>query len=127
MQSYKHILRGILQIKQDGSYDVTCGGAVWNWEVGDVVNSPYLTGGTATIINKVGAVFTLSTTANTSITDWLLGCILVPYTSYKSLTGTSSPIASITPMYIGQEFLDTAALKWYKATGLTKSDWVILN
>lgn len=61
-----------------GSNLVTVGGATWNWSIGDVVNSPYLVGGTATITNIVGTTFTLSANANTSITDWLLDAILLP-------------------------------------------------
>jgi hypothetical protein len=40
-------------------------------------------------------------------------------------TGTGTP--SLTPDYIGQEYIDTTNKKVYKACGLTSSDWVVLN
>lgn len=86
---YKCIASGKVHYKTSavfvsGSADVTCGISTWNWEVGDQVNSKYLTGGTATILNKVGSVFTLSAVANTSITDWLTDCILIPVNDFES-------------------------------------------
>ncbi|MDI6447875.1 glycosyl hydrolase family 28-related protein [Anaerobaca lacustris] len=42
-------------------------------------------------------------------------------------TGSGSPSGAVTPDYIGQEYLDTVATKWYKSTGLTDTDWVALN
>jgi hypothetical protein len=40
-------------------------------------------------------------------------------------TGTAAPTG--TPLKIGEEWLDTTNRKWYKAVGLTSSDWVALN
>jgi hypothetical protein len=40
-------------------------------------------------------------------------------------TGTAAP--TNTPLKIGEEFLDTTNRRWYKAVGLTSSDWVALN
>jgi hypothetical protein len=42
-------------------------------------------------------------------------------------TGSGNPTGAVTPSVVGQEFLDTVAGKWYKATGLTSSNWVALN
>ena len=42
------------------------------------------------------------------------------------LSGAGAP--SSTPIFIGQEYLDTSAGKWYKAKGTASSaDWLILN
>jgi hypothetical protein len=43
---------------------------------------------------------------------------------YRS--GVVAPSA-VTPQFIGEEYLDTAAAKWYKSKGLTTADWVALN
>lgn len=40
-------------------------------------------------------------------------------------TATSTP--TLTPRHIGEEVLDTTNKRWYKAVGLTSSDWVALN
>jgi hypothetical protein len=40
-------------------------------------------------------------------------------------TGTVAPTS--TPLFVGQEYLDIATTKFYKASALTSSDWVILN
>lgn len=40
-------------------------------------------------------------------------------------TGTVAPTG--TPLFIGQEYLDIATTKFYKASALTSSDWVALN
>lgn len=40
-------------------------------------------------------------------------------------TGTGAP--SLTPDYIGQEYIDTTNKKVYKACGLTTAGWVVLN
>lgn len=42
-------------------------------------------------------------------------------------TGAASPVGSIKPLFLGEEFFDTVAVKWYKATGLTTASWVALN
>ncbi len=41
------------------------------------------------------------------------------------LTGTGVP--TIVPKFIGENYLDTDNDKWYKASGLTSSDWEVLN
>ena len=40
-------------------------------------------------------------------------------------TGVSSPTS--TPMFVGQEYLDVVSTKFYKASALNSSSWVILN
>ncbi|EOX4466567.1 SGNH/GDSL hydrolase family protein [Vibrio alginolyticus] len=41
----------------------------------------------------------------------------------------STPIGNYTPLYIGQEYLDTSVgvFTWYKSTGLSNTDWKILT
>jgi hypothetical protein len=45
----------------------------------------------------------------------------------SSLSGSGSPSGVITPSFVGQEYLDTTATKWYKATGTANTNWVALN
>jgi hypothetical protein len=40
--------------------------------------------------------------------------------------GGGSPSGSVTPDFIGQEYLDTTGNAWYKAYGLTNTDWQAL-
>lgn len=40
-------------------------------------------------------------------------------------TGTVAPTG--TPLFIGQEYLNTVTTVFYKASALTSSDWVALN
>ena len=40
-------------------------------------------------------------------------------------TGITAP--TITPLFVGQEYLNTVTTKFYKASALTSSDWVVLN
>ncbi len=42
-------------------------------------------------------------------------------------SGAATPVAAVTPFYIGENYLDSTAVKWYKSTGLTNTDWVALN
>lgn len=43
------------------------------------------------------------------------------------ISGSGTPIGSVTPEFVGQEYLDTSGTVWYKSTGLTNTDWVALN
>jgi hypothetical protein len=45
--------------------------------------------------------------------------------SYRS--GSASPSGSLTPYYVGEEYLDISAGKWYKSTGTGNTDWAALN
>jgi hypothetical protein len=45
--------------------------------------------------------------------------------TFRNTTG--SPVGSLTPKFLGEEYFDTSGVKWYKATGLTNTDWVALN
>jgi hypothetical protein len=47
--------------------------------------------------------------------------------TYVKIPKTGSAPPSITPNYIGQEFIDTTNRKVYKAVGLTSNDWLLLN
>lgn len=68
----------------------------------------------------------------TGILRYNSGTALAAAQAYRQLnydkgeyqTGTASPVSSVVPHYIGQEFLETTTPKWYKATGLTNADWV---
>lgn len=40
---------------------------------------------------------------------------------------TTTPAASLTPMYIGQIVVDTVAGVFYGAAGLTNADWKAFN
>lgn len=42
-------------------------------------------------------------------------------------SGGSSPSGSITPLAVGEEYLDTSGPTWYKATGTANTDWVAVN
>jgi hypothetical protein len=41
--------------------------------------------------------------------------------------GAATPAGSVLPYSIGDEYFDSTGTKWYKATGLTNTDWVALN
>lgn len=42
-------------------------------------------------------------------------------------TGSATPVGAVTPSYLGQEYYDASAGKWYKSKGFTNADWVALN
>lgn len=44
----------------------------------------------------------------------------------EPIQGTGSPSGSVTPDFIGQSYIDTAAGTFYRADGLTNTDWVAL-
>lgn len=41
--------------------------------------------------------------------------------TYRS--GSGAPSGVVTPAFLGQEYFDTGGAHWYKATGLTNTDW----
>jgi hypothetical protein len=43
------------------------------------------------------------------------------------LSGVVTPVGSVTPNWIGQEYLDKVLNVWWKAKGITSSDWLQLN
>jgi len=43
------------------------------------------------------------------------------------VTGTSTPVESVVPDYIGQIFINTSATTVYIAAGLANTNWVLLN
>ncbi len=40
--------------------------------------------------------------------------------------GPGAPTGSVTPAYVGEDYLDTVARRWFKATGLGVTDWQAL-
>lgn len=38
-----------------------------------------------------------------------------------------TPIGSVTPLFIGQEFFQTTPATWYKSIGLTSADWLAIS
>lgn len=46
---------------------------------------------------------------------------------FERRSGVSTPVGSIIPLFVGEEYLETETPKWYKSTGLTNVDWVALN
>jgi hypothetical protein len=50
-----------------------------------------------------------------------------PFGQAKYRSGSATPAGSVTPNFVGEEYLDSTAVKWYKSTGLTNTDWVALN
>jgi len=52
---------------------------------------------------------------------------LVPAAFQGFRQAAVSPIGVVTPFFVGQEYLDTAANNWYKSTGLTTADWKLIG
>jgi len=44
---------------------------------------------------------------------------------YRS--GAATPVGASSPYFVGEMYLDTAAVKWYRSTGMTNANWVALN
>jgi hypothetical protein len=42
-------------------------------------------------------------------------------------TGVASPVGAITPAYVGEPYIDTAAHKVYVAENLTNISWLLMN
>lgn len=42
-------------------------------------------------------------------------------------SGAGTPISSVTPSFIGQEYFQTTPATWYKASGLTNADWLAIS
>lgn len=78
------------------------------------------TAGTGVIDSNAGATVSGGAVANVDPT-WEARL------NSKVRTGTATPVSSIVPVAIGQEFYDTVGAKFYKAFGLTNADWVALN
>ena len=51
----------------------------------------------------------------------------VNYEGYKKLmtylSGSGAPSGAVTPEFIGQEYFATGTADFYRATGLTNTDW----
>jgi len=41
-----------------------------------------------------------------------------------TITGSGSPVGSVTPLFIGQDYFDTAGTNWWRAIGTTNTSWV---
>ena len=67
------------------------------------------------VLGNVAAVVSLSATTSEGVSGYRYG--------------SATPVGAVTPGYVGEEYLDTNAApkQWYKAVGLTNSDWVALN
>lgn len=108
-----------------GSNIVTCSISIWDWQVGDVINSDYINNGIATITAIEGNNFTLSENATTTIDDWLTDAIVLPYE--LSSTVKTSGITSERPNYRytkipnGYQYFDTTSNKpvWWNG-----NEWV---
>lgn len=50
-----------------------------------------------------------------------------PFGQIGSRSASGTPIGSVTPFFLGEEYLDTGSNKWYKSIGSTNTSWVALN
>lgn len=82
------------------------------WTAGDVAWNSAVTAG-----EPLGWICTVGGTPGT----W------VAFGQAGQRTGTATPVGSVTPHFVGEEYLDTTAVKWWKSTGAGSSDWVALN
>lgn len=131
---YKVIQGGKLHYNTNASFVensnvVTCSGAIWNWSIGDTVNSEYINNRTAVITNIEGNSITLSENAIATINDWLTDAIIIPYELSSSIktNGSSSnrPTYKSSKITIGFQYFDTTlqkpiwwtGSKWVDATG----------
>ncbi len=42
-------------------------------------------------------------------------------------SGAGDPTGIVTPLYIGEEYLNTTGNHWYKSHGLAAANWTALN
>jgi hypothetical protein len=42
-------------------------------------------------------------------------------------TGAATPVGSVTPYYVGEQYIDTSGLKSYISSGLLNTNWIALN
>lgn len=105
-----------------GSNIIVCSGAIWNWNVGDIINSDYINNGTAVITSIDGNNFTISENAINTINDWLTDAIVLPYELSSSIrtSGTTSqrPNYRYTKIPNGFKYFDTSLGKptWWNGT-----------
>lgn len=59
-------------------------------------------------------------------TAWHVEAVLI-HRALGHKTGSGTPDSVVAPDFIGQEYFDTVAAVFYRATGLTNSDWVALD
>ncbi len=86
--------------------------------------------GTKTILGIKGTTIYLSAAINATVTDAAVAYVnatwldIAAQIGYRS--GSGDPTGSVTPKFIGEEYYRTTG-HWYKAHGLTNSDWTALN
>ncbi|GAB5521730.1 MAG: hypothetical protein RhofKO_39810 [Rhodothermales bacterium] len=55
------------------------------------------------------------------LVEMTTGTCSVGQVGYRS--GSGSPLGSVTPHFVGEEYLDTSASAWYKSTSTGSNDW----
>jgi hypothetical protein len=119
-------LVGVTATTTNGSYTITVNSAT-NLVVGQYISIAGVSG-TKRITYISGTTITLATTCNASVVgaavSYIAPSIEVLTVQIGNSTGIVTPILSLAPIFIGQEYLDTATSIWYKSTGLTNNDWV---
>ena len=122
-------LSGITASTTANSYAVTVNSTT-GLSVGTHISIVGVTG-TKAIVYITGTTVYLSTVANASVSNAAVAYVAPTFevisTQLGYRTGTATPSGSVTPSFVGEEYLDTSAVKWYKSTGLTNTDWVALN
>lgn len=113
----------------EGSNAVVCSGSVWNWSIGDVVNSEYINNGKANITAISGSNFTLSENAISTIEDWLTDAIVLPYELSSEINTSGMPLErpeyKYTKIPLGYKFFDASlqipifwnGSKWINSNG----------
>ena len=87
--------------------------------------------GTKVVTGVSGTTVYLTSTINASVVGAAVAYVnptwleIAAQISYRS--NAASPAGSVTPLYIGEEYLHTTGNHWFKAHGLTNSDWTALN
>jgi hypothetical protein len=87
--------------------------------------------GSKIIYGVSGTTVYLTTAIDASVTNAAVAysaAVFYPIlTQVAYRSGSASPSGSLTPYYVGEEYLDTSANKWYKSTGTGNTDWAALN
>jgi len=85
---------------------------------------PYMiTGKTATTITLLEA----PTSTQSNVTIATPDPVFSTFGQQGYRSGAASPSGAVTPWFIGEEYLDSTAVRWYKSTGAGNTDWVALN
>ena len=104
------------------------------WILGGIKNSPQTTYPTTLSTaswNKSDIVWNSNAVAG-NVVGWV--CTVAgnpgtwqPFGQAGFRSAASTPVGVFTPFFIGEEYLDTNANKWYKSIGLANTNWVALN